>query len=78
MLGDAAEQLVEVAADELPLEGRRALFIADLEVEDALTSSFSESESLGVSTLRCTMEKEISIWSSQLAWTGRWTSTRLG
>jgi hypothetical protein len=28
--------------------------------------------------LRCTIEKEISIWLSQEAWTGRWTRWRLG
>ena len=63
---------------ELPLERGRGSLLAGLEGEQALPTSSTDPKSFGVSTLRCTIEKWISIWFSHEAWTGRWTGWRFG
>jgi len=67
-IAHARDQGVEIGAGKLPLEW----------MLDALEGVFEARQSFGVSTLRGTIEKQISTWLSQIARTGPWTGTRRG
>jgi hypothetical protein len=75
---ELGEQRVELGAGEGPVERLGDLAVVVLEGLDAGGERVEVREVVGVSALGCRIEKKISIWLSQEAWTGRWIRRALG
>ncbi len=76
--GDTLEEPVEVGAGEAPVERGGGGVVAILEGEYPCGEGVEIGQVVGVSTLRCSMEKKISAWFNQDACTGRCTSWAVG
>jgi len=66
----ALQEVAEVGGGELPFERCGVLVVAGFEVGQTFDDRVGVGEVVGESTFRWMMEKKISTWLSQEAWTG--------